>query len=129
MVRILKPGGIFYSDIVPKKFSLFRAHIDFIKKLSSLMKKGNNDFYEKELNSNDIKKMLYMAKLEDINVFPAGVFLPQIPYGKRVPNLKKIEYNFLYGTRSLNKYFDGTVIAELLGFYYFAFARKPNINI
>lgn len=126
MVRILKPGGIFYSDIVPKKFSLFRAHTDFIKKLSSLIKKENNDFYEKELNSNDIKKMLYMAKLENINVFPAGVFLPQIPYGKKVPNLKKIEYNFLYRTRSLNKFFDDTVIAELLGFYYFATGKKPN---
>jgi ubiquinone/menaquinone biosynthesis C-methylase UbiE len=125
MVRILKPGGVFYSDIVPKKFSLFRAHIDFIKKFSNIINKKNNDFYEKKLNSKDIKKMLSLANLEDINVFPAGVFLPQIPYGNKVPKLKKIEYNILHKIRFLNKYFDDTILAELLGFYYFTFARKP----
>lgn len=125
MVRILKPGGTFYSDIVPKKFSLFRAHMDFIKKLKYLMKKEKEDFYEKKLNSNDIKKMLHSAKLDDINVFPAGVFLPPIPCEKTFPYLKEIEYNFLYRIQPLIKFFDDTFIAEWFGFYYFAYAKKP----
>ena len=59
MTRVLKPNGIFYSDIVPKKFSTFRAHITFIRKMGKLMKRdGNDTFYEKKLNSNDIQNML-----------------------------------------------------------------------
>ncbi len=32
--------------------------------------------------------MLQFEGLSDINVFPAGVFLPQIPYGKKISFLK-----------------------------------------
>ena len=126
MVRILKPGGIFYSDIVPKKFALFRAHIDFVIGLNNLIKKEEDEIYEKKLNSNDIENILISSKLEDINVIPAGVFLPQIPYGRRIPTLKKIEYNFLSKIKRLFTVWDNTKIAEWCGFYYFCYAKKPS---
>lgn len=117
MVRVLKPGGIFYSDIVPKKFSLFRAY--------KLIKKGTEELYEIELNSEDIKEMLNSAKLENICVFPAGVFLPPLPYSNKFNSLKRIEYNLLRGLKPLIKSLDDSFIAEWAGFYYFAHAKKP----
>ncbi|WP_052374275.1 class I SAM-dependent methyltransferase [Methanobacterium sp. SMA-27] len=125
MTRVLKPEGIFYSDIVPKKFSTFRAHITFIRNLGKLMKRdGKDTFYEKKLNSRDIQNMLQSADLKSINVFGAGVFLPQIPYGNQVPSLKRLEYNFLSKIKPLITVWDNTIIGELFGFYYFAYARK-----
>lgn len=125
MVRILKPGGIFYSDIVPKKFSSIRGHIVLIKKIKYLNKEEKDAVYEKELNSEDIRNMLHLAKLVDINVFPAGVFLPIIPYKNSLVNIEKLQCNFSYKVKPLIKRLDGTFIAEKLGFYYFASAKKP----
>ncbi len=121
MVRILKPGGIFYSDIVPDKFSLFRSHLLFLKKLNLWTDDG---LYEIKTNKKDITSMLQSADLREINVFPAGVFLPQLPYGRRFPLLKKLEYNTFNKIKSLIKYCDNTAIAKLLGFYYFVYAKK-----
>ncbi len=121
MVRILKPDGIFYSDIVPKKFALFRAHIDFVRNLI----KKEDDIYEIELNSGEIEDILRSSKLEDIHVVPAGVFLPQIPYGRKVPSLKRMEYRFLSRIKGLFTVWDNTIIAEWCGFYYFCYAKKP----
>ncbi|MDD3986077.1 MAG: class I SAM-dependent methyltransferase [Methanobacterium sp.] len=125
MTRVLKPNGIFYSDIVPKKFSIFRAHINFIRNLVKLIKNNVKDeFYEKKLNSNDIQNMLISAGLKDVNIFGAGVFLPQIPYGKQVPSLKRLEYKLLSKIKPLITFWDDTIIGEWLGFYYFAYAKK-----
>ncbi|MDO9045744.1 MAG: class I SAM-dependent methyltransferase [Methanobacteriaceae archaeon] len=125
MVRVLKPNGIFYSDIVPKKFSTFRSPVIISKSLSKFARKDVNEtFYEKKLNSNEIQKMLNSADLKDINVFGAGVFLPQIPYGKGVPSLKRLEYQFLSKIKSLFTIWDDTIIGDWLGFYYFVYAKK-----
>ena len=128
MARVLKPNGIFYSDIVPKKFSTFRAHITFVRSLGRLIRNDQNEtFYEKKLNSNDIRNMLLSADLEDIDVFGAGVFLPQIPYGKHVPSLKRLEYRFLSKIKPLITIWDNTIVAEWCGFYYFVYAKKHKI--
>lgn len=125
MARVLKGNGIFYSDIVPKKFSIFRAHILFFKSLNKLIRNNKEEtFYEKKLNSNDIMKMLISAGLNDITVFGAGVFLPQIPYGKKVLSLKRLEYGFLKKIKFLITIFDNTIIGEWFGFYYFTYAKK-----
>lgn len=125
MVRVLKPNGIFYSDIVPKKFSTFRAHIDLIKNMNKLIKKGIKEtFYEKKLNSNDIRNMLHSANLEDIEVFGAGVLLPQIPYGGHFPIIQRFEYHLLSKLKPMITIWDNTIIGEWFGFYYFAYAKK-----
>lgn len=119
MTRILKPEGIFYSDIVPDKFSLFRSHLLFLKKLNLWT---DDEWYEIELNKKDIITMLQSADLTDINVFPAGVFIPQLPF--KISSLKKLEYKTVYKLKPLIKHVDNTRVAELLGFFYFAQAKK-----
>lgn len=125
MVRVLKPNGIFYSDIVPKKFSTFRSPVIITKSLIDFLRKDENEtFYEKKLNSKDIQKMLNSADLKYITVFGAGVFLPQIPHGKRIQPLKRLEYQFLSKIRYLFTIWDDTIVGDWLGFYYFVYAKK-----
>ena len=122
MVRILKPGGVFYSDIVPKKFSLLRS-LDFLRN-----SKEENEFYEKRMSKQYIINMLRNAKLDNIFVFPAGVFPPPIPILERKTTIKKEIMNTLYRLKPLFKHMDNTIIAEILGFYYFTIAKKPKNN-
>ncbi|MEN4006858.1 MAG: class I SAM-dependent methyltransferase [Methanobacteriaceae archaeon] len=98
MTRILKPNGVFYSDIVPDKFSLFRFHLMILNKLN--LWKGD-DLYEIKLNKEDINNWLQLEGLHDINVFPAGVFLPQLPFSRKIPFLKKIEYKIFFKLKPL----------------------------
>jgi hypothetical protein len=84
----------------------------------------DDELYEIKTNTKDITSMLQFAHLTDINVFPAGVFMPQLPYGRKIPSLKKLEYKTFNKLKPLVKYWDNTIIAELLGFYYFAYAKK-----
>ena len=120
MVRILKPGGVFYSDIVPKKFSLLRS-LDFLRN----NEEEENQFYEKVMSKRYIINMLRDAKLEDIFVFPADVFPPPAPILERNPNIKKGIMRTLYKLKPLFKRMDNTILAEILGFYYFTVAKKP----
>lgn len=36
MMRVLRVGGVFYSDIVPRKFSLFRS-LDWVRQLKRML--------------------------------------------------------------------------------------------
>lgn len=113
MVRVLKNGGLFYSDIVPKKFSLLRS-LDFVR---PLLGRKWNPFFEMKFTRQDIIKFLKNANLQNITVFPAGIFPPRTPILGR--------FHFIaQGLTPLLKRLDGTVIAEYLGFYYFAYGYK-----
>jgi SAM-dependent methyltransferase len=49
MVRVLKPGGLFYSDIVPNKFSLFRS-LDWLGSLKRSVigsRQSQEGYYER----------------------------------------------------------------------------------
>ncbi len=121
MVRILKPGGIFYSDIVPDKFSLFRSQLIILEKLN--LRTQNDEPYEKKLNKDDIIEILQSSGLNNINVFAAGIFLPPLPpYWNS--SIREKEYTVLHKLKKLIKGLDDTFLAELLGFYYFAYAKK-----
>ena len=123
MIRVLRPGGIFYSDIVPRKFSLLRA-LDNIK-WSSKEKLGLENIFERRFSKVEIEKMLYeMRTLENLSVFPAGVFPPRKLFSKRIMFTSFAEYPVSKVFGLLSSVLDGTWVAELLGFYYFVIGTK-----
>jgi len=138
MARILKPGGYFISDIVPKKllvpfkFSHYFSSIVY-RLLFWILRRENNtyqlDIYEQKLNKRDIRRLLESAGLEDINVFAAGVVPPPpldlprpIPLEKHV---RKIYNEVVYRLKPFFRIWDGTLLAEWFGLYYYVHARKP----
>ena len=128
MVRVLKPGGLFYSDIVPKKFSLFRS-LDWLGSLKRTLvgsQKGQEGYYERAFTSAQIRTLLRDAGLTDITVFPAGVVPPYLPLLYRSEHLRDLQVSWVEKTQRLWRGFDRTWVAEWLGFYYFAWGIKPS---
>jgi SAM-dependent methyltransferase len=122
MVRILRPGGLFYSDIVPKKFSLFRLFEPWRRRF----RPGPIDrLREMPFRAQDIKALLLDSGLVEITVFPAGVLPPLIPFGPA--RINELLAQLVHATRVFWGRFDNTAVGEKLGFYYVALARKPAI--
>jgi len=120
MVRILKNGGLFYSDIVPRKFSLLRS-LDFVR---PLLGREYNPFFEMKFTKQDIIKFLEDADLQDVTVFPAAIFPPRIPILRGYSLVPSCESLVARALTPILKYLDGTLIAEYLGFYYFSYGYK-----
>ncbi len=128
MVRVLKPGGLFYSDIVPKKFSLFRS-LDWIGNFKRALVgagQGQDSFYERAFTSDQIRRLLCDAGLTDVTVFPAGVVPPYLPLLYRSERMRDIQVSWVDQTQGLWRRFDRTWVAEWLGFYYFSWGIKPS---
>lgn len=121
MVRVVKPGGLFYADIVPKKFSLFRA-FDGLR-----LRKW--EVYEAAWNASQIKTFLHTVGLLNVFVFGAGVFPPLwFPLLSRYAIYHRL-YNFLVRpVLPVLARLDGTGLAEVLGFYFFCIGYKPSPN-
>ena len=125
MVRVLKPGGLFYSDIAPRKFSLYRS-LDFVN-ISRLLRRqiyDPSDIYERGFKRGEIAELLTRAGCENVVVFPMGVFLPRKFFRKRL-GTDRFEYPISRILAVLSRRIDRTWIAEALGFLYFAYGRKP----
>ena len=128
MVRVLKPGGLFYSDIVPKKFSLFRS-LDWVGNLKRALigaGQGQDSFYERAFTSEQIRALLRDAGLTDVTVFPAGVVPPYLPLLYRSERMRDLQVSWVEHTQGLWRGFDRTWVAEWLGFYYFSSGIKPS---
>ncbi len=123
MVRVLKDGGLFFSDIVPKKFSLLKS-LDFLVKLLFWIKWQKDNYYEKKLNKTDIEYILKTANLQKINVFAGGVVPPSIFFSKRIPVSEEIKGKLLSQIKPISKWLDNTIIAELIGFHYISIGYK-----
>jgi SAM-dependent methyltransferase len=116
MVRVLKPKGLFYSDIVPRKFSLLRAFdsLRFTRLRRKVM------VFERRMSTSEINQLMSEAGLERVEVLAAGVFPPLY-----FPPLARIKlYNRLHTRLSsylapLLARLDGTAVARHLGFYFF----------
>ncbi len=121
MVRVLRPGGVFYSDIVPKKFSLLRS-LDFLRLRRTHM-------FERPLSKSQIVSLLARAQLIDARVFAAGIFLPRLPLVERWRLSKQFQNRLAALVSRVNHHLDDTRIAELLGVYYFACARKASASL
>jgi len=119
MLRVLRSGGLFYSDIVPRKFSLLRA-------LDGLGNGAGSDMiYERAFSRREIEGLLSGFKgLHGVRVTPAGVFLPRKLFSKRISVLHRHEYGINRAFAALGSRLDGSWVAELLGFYYFVSAGK-----
>lgn len=127
MVRVLKPGGLFYSDIVPKKFSLFRS-LDWAASMRHLWHPDQSrpeTFYERSFTADEIRTLLCQTGLSPVTVFPAGVVPPYIPVLYRSPMMRKAQVRLVELTSNFWSMWDRTRIAEWLGFYYFAWGIKP----
>jgi ubiquinone/menaquinone biosynthesis C-methylase UbiE len=120
MVRVLRSGGLFYSDIVPKKFSLLRS-LEFVR---PLLKREWNPMFEMPFTDKDITAFLKEACLEKVTVFPAAVFPPCAPILRRFETVRWIESLLAQAATPLLKHLDGTWLADCLGFYYFAYGYK-----
>jgi hypothetical protein len=118
MARVLKPGGLFYADICPRKFSLIGA-LDFLYPAP----KG---WYEARLGERDIRGMIAAAGLVPLQLFAAGVLPPRnIPGRGRLPFIEKIQRRLIERGQRFWRALDGTAWARLLGFYYYVSAAKP----
>ena len=127
MVRVLRPGGLFYSDIVPRKFSLFRSMDWAARVRRAWVGEGepSDTFFERSFTRAEIHDLLGRAGLVGIEVFPAGVVPPYAPILYRSQRLREAQVRLVERTRRFWKRLDGTRLAEWLGFYYFAWATKP----
>lgn len=127
MVRVLRGGGVFYSDIVPRKFSLFRS-LDSVGRLKRALIGGTEPltaFFERAFTAREIVDLLETAGLVGARVFPAGVVPPYLPLLFRSRRLREAQVRLVEQTRAFWKRLDGTRLAEWLGFYYFAWGTKP----
>ena len=122
MVRILRTGGAFYSDIWPKKFSLFRA-FDVLRRIKNRLR-GRREMFERRFDERTIQGMLEVAGLSGIQVFPAGVFPPILPVVFRVRGVLEL-YSVLLGKLArFSMSLDGSGMAKVLGCYYFVAGFK-----
>lgn len=123
MVRVLRPGGLFYSDVVPKKFSLMCA-------LNGI-RKGQHDhdgIPEHALTARQLLTLLGRSGLAGLRVVPAGVFPPRLPILGRMRAVREAQGLFCYATRRLWSALDGTPFAERLGVYYLCLGRKTEVG-
>lgn len=120
MVRVLRPGGLFYSDIVPAKFSLYRS----LQQLT--LRKP--EVWERWFSRGDIEHLLIEAGLQDVSVWGGGVYPPIVPFLQRYEFVRRALGTFARATQHFWNAFDGTRAGDVLGFYYFATARKRVIS-
>jgi len=118
MARVLRCGGIFYSDIVPRKFSLFRA-------LDSLLSR-RDDLWERPFDKGEIEALLSNEGLCGITVFAAAILPPLVPFVRRWRPVDRLQDGWARLFYKMARRWDGTKAAEVLGLYYFACAEKPS---
>jgi SAM-dependent methyltransferase len=121
MVRVLRPGGVFYSDILPKKFSLLRS-LDFLRR-------NRPELFERPFTRHEIVELLAGAELSDITVFAAGVFPPRLPLVEHWRWTRRLQNGVAAVSSRFGPYLDSTRVADLLGVYYFACGRKPRLPL
>ncbi|MDP3104966.1 MAG: class I SAM-dependent methyltransferase [Candidatus Methanoperedens sp.] len=109
MVRVLKPDGLFYAEIVPNKRSLCRPVI--------LTQHGG---YENTFSKEQWNLILNENGLVDVKTV-SGIVIPPNFY---VWYRSGFKLKLVYKLKHLLKKLDNTVWANMLGFSYYAIARK-----
>lgn len=105
MIRILKPGGIFYADVVPRKFSVYRIREAWRMLRTPYLMPG---VFESASGPSFYREQLTALGCNTIEIRSCGVYPP-------------------YGTLRLlplTRVLDGTLFADLLGWYFMIRARK-----
>ncbi len=96
MVRVLKPGGLFTADIIPKRFSCmsltyslislvkFTSHIVRFKFRKSVRESGRYfPFYENSISIKEYGKIARESGLENVTATGTGMF-PPLPLPQRL---------------------------------------------
>ncbi len=117
MARVLRPSGVFYSDIVPAKFSTLRA-------LDLLKRSVPNDFFERSFNRDEIASLLRDAGLLDVEVIAGGVFPPRLPVVERYHAGRRFSAMFARVFSPISFRLDGTWLAERCGLYYISYGYR-----
>ncbi len=112
MSRILRPGGLFYADIVPRKVSLYRWAERARMARDEHLAEG---IYESDLGKRAWAELLRRSGLRDVRVISAGVYPPYTMRGYE-------GLTWRYGR--LLRGLDGTVVADALGFFLMCTATK-----
>src|SRR5262245_59494275 len=110
MVRVLRPGGIIYADVVPRKISWYRAHEAARMRTSEYLEDG---VYESSLGPRDYERRLRLMGCEVIDSCWCGVYPWRLQY-RRVGPLVARASGIL----------DGTPIATRWGWYFMLVATK-----
>jgi ubiquinone/menaquinone biosynthesis C-methylase UbiE len=105
MVRVLRPGGVFYADVVPRKLSLYRVKDSFRLLTSPWMLPG---VYESKLGEDYYRKVLTKLGCTDLVIQSCGVYPP----GASVATARR--------TEKLN----GSWLASLAGWYFMIRGRR-----
>ena len=113
MSRILRPGGLFYADIVPRKVSLYRwaergrmAHDEHLAE----------GIFESDLPKGAWADLARAAGLTGVRIVSAGVYPPYTT---------KDHERLIWKYGGLLRALDATPIADALGFFYMLTGRKP----
>ena len=112
MARILRPGGLFYADIVPRRVSLYRWAERSRMARDEHLSEG---IFESDLGKRAWAELLRGSGLRDVRVISAGVYPPYTMRGYE-------ELTWRCGR--LLRALDGTAIADALGFFLMATATK-----
>lgn len=105
MVRVLRPGGIFYADVVPRKFSLYRVREAFRMVRSEYLLPG---VFETSFGGKSYREWLSQLGCREVVVEYRGVYPPY----------------FATKFLKLSSVFDGTAVARLFGWHFMIRGRK-----
>jgi len=114
MRRILRPGALFYAEIVPNKRSLCRPII--------LTKTGG---YESSFSKQEWKKILERNGFKNVKIVTGIVIPPNFYNWCRSGILLEIIYKFKY----MIEHMDNTFISDLLGFSYYVISKPETERI
>jgi SAM-dependent methyltransferase len=107
MLRVLRPGALFYADVVPRKFSLYRLMDLFRMIRSPWLLPG---VYESALGAAWYERTMKVLGYQDIKIESAGVY----------PRRNALRWAMR------TKAWDGTSLARVFGWYFMISARKPS---
>ena len=118
MSRVLKPGGLFYADIWPKRFSILR--------LIERLHRQAEGWFEIRMSKREAFEMIQQCGLIPLRVFTAGVMPPRdMPLTNRFKAMNRFQRFVLGKLEWLWVRLDGTLLADWIGAYYYVSAIKP----
>lgn len=112
MSRILRPGGLFYADIVPRKVSLYRWAERGRMARDEQLAEG---IFESDLPKRAWADLARASGLRDVRIVSAGVYPPYT-----LKDHERLLWKYARVFRAL----DATPLADVLGFFYMLTGRK-----
>ena len=112
MIRVLRPGGLFYADIVPRRRSLYRWSERGRMARDAHLAAG---IYESDLPKVAWAALARGAGLRDVRIVSAGVYPPYTMRG-----FEQLLWRYSRWFRAL----DGTPLADILGFFFMLTGRR-----